>query len=57
MEETLLENPKRSRFLYELAGYGVYSEQEVEVTQYKESLRTILWASPMIRRTGSRADG
>lgn len=56
MEATLIENPNRGRYLGELAGYGVYSEEEVEVTQYKENLRTILWAAPMIRRTGSRAD-
>jgi len=54
MEETLIDNPNRGRYLGEMAGYGVYSEEEVEVAQYKENLRTILWAAPMIRRTGSR---
>lgn len=56
MEETLTENPMRRQFLEELAAYGVYSEKEVEVDRYRDNLRTILWAAPMIRRTGSRAD-
>lgn len=54
MGATLEENEVRRRYLGELSGYGVYAEKDVKIKQYKENLRTILWAPPLIRRTGSR---
>lgn len=54
MEESIVNHPVRNQYLKELHDYGVYEPDQVDVRQFKENLRTILWAPPVIQRTGSK---